>query len=189
MSRMKRNSLPKERLRRLATAGVLTAAAMILSWIEAILPFSIGIPGVKLGLCHIVTLLAVYRLTAWESVAVTVVRILLTSFLFGNVASLAYSAAGGIVSLGLMLLLQRIGRRREKPLFSPLGISVVGAVSHNLAQLATAALLMQTAGLLSYLPLLLIAGVLTGTVIGAVASLVLHRVHQAGKTSNSHKYF
>ncbi len=186
---MSRRKIEKAHLRRLTTAGVLTAVAMLLSWIEAILPFSVGIPGVKLGLCHIVTLFAVYRLSAWESAAVTAVRIALTTLLFGNVASLAYSAAGGAVSLGLMLLLCRMSRRREKPLFSPLGVSVTGGVSHNLAQMATAAVLMQTPGLLSYLPVLLVAGILTGGVVGVLASLLLSRLRRVGITSNDHNFF
>ncbi len=162
-------------LRRLTTAAVLTSVAFVLSWIEAILPFPIGIPGVKLGLCHIVTLFAVYRLSAWESAAVTAVRVSLASLLFGSVASLAYSAAGAALSLCVMLLLRRV-RPGGREAFSPLGVSLAGGVAHNLAQLTTAAALMQTAGVMGYLPVLLIAGTVTGAVIGGVASIILTRV-------------
>ncbi len=158
-------------LRRLATGGILTAIAMILSWIEFILPFSIGIPGVKLGLCHIVTLLAVYQLTAWEAFSVTAVRIFLTAILFGNVASLAYSAVGGLLSLTVMLILHRL-KWHEKPLFSPIGVSIAGAVAHNIGQLGTAALILQTASVVTYMPVLLAAGVITGMVIGSVSAII-----------------
>ncbi len=164
------------RLQRLTTAAVLTAVAFVLSWIEAILPFHIGIPGVKLGLCHIVTLFAVYRLSAWESAAVSAVRVGLAALLFGSVASLAYSAAGALLSLALMLLLRHIRHRDGREVFSPLGVSILGGVAHNIAQLATAALLMQTAAVMTYLPVLLLAGMGTGAVIGAVASLVMNRL-------------
>ncbi len=176
---MKKQSPQKEKLRRLTTAGVLTAAAMILSWIEFVLPVSIGIPGVKLGLCHIVTMLAVYRLSRWEAVAVTVVRIGLSAALFGNVASLAYSAAGGAASLLVLFLLQRAGRG-ERRLFSPLGVSIGGAVTHNLAQVAVAACLMQTAGVLLYWPILLLAGVVTGAAVGAASAILLGRLSGIG---------
>ncbi len=165
----------RARLRRLTTAALLTAAAFVLSYIEAILPFSLGIPGVKLGLCHIITLFALYRLSPWETVAVTAVRVTLAALLFGSVASLAYSTAGAALSIAVMLLL-RIPKREGQPLFSPLGVSIAGGVSHNLAQLATSAALMTTPALGWYLPVLLVAGTLTGTVIGLVSGLVLKRV-------------
>ncbi len=168
---MKNKHSGGKRLRRLVTAGILVAAAMILSWIEFILPFSIGIPGVKLGLCHMVTLLAIYRLSAWEAAAVTAVRIALTAVLFGSVASLAYSAAGGAVSLAVMLLLIRL-KRQGKPVFSPFGVSIAGAVTHNMAQLLTAAALMQTPLILSYFPVLVLAGTVTGALIGHVSAVI-----------------
>ncbi len=166
------------RLRHLTTAALLTAAAFVLSYIEAILPFAIPIPGVKLGLCHIITLLALYRLSAWETASVSAVRVALAALLFGSTASLVYSATGAAVSLAVMLLARRL-QFRKKPAFSPLGVSLLGGISHNLAQLATAAALMQTPGLLTYLPVLLLAGTVTGAVIGAVASAILHRLPQA----------
>ncbi len=172
-------------LLRLTTAAVLTSGALILSWIEAMLPFSIGIPGIKLGLCHIVTLFAVYRLSAWEATAISVVRVVLVALLFGNVASLAYSAAGAMLSLMIMLLLRRLFTKptdshetttQARPLFSPLGVSILGGIAHNVAQLGTAALLMQTPMIMTYLPVLLVAGTLTGALIGLIAAAVLKRV-------------
>ena len=187
---MSQSNHPRAPLRRLTTAALLTAAGFVLSYIEAILPFSIGIPGVKLGLCHIITLISLYRLTVWETAAVTAVRVSLTTLLFGNAASLAYSAAGAAVSLLVMLAARRmtvhttrrIPRRKqttERPAtsaFSPIGISLLGGVTHNLAQLATAAVLMQTPGILTYLPVLLLAGTVTGVVIGLTAAAVLRRL-------------
>ena len=163
----------REVLRRIATAGVLTAAAFILSYLEAILPFSLGIPGVKLGLSHLVTVFALYRLTAWETASITLVRVVLAAFLFGSTASLAYSLAGALLSLAVMLLLRRL------PVFSPTGVSVAGGICHNLGQLACAALLMSTASLGWYLPVLLVAGCISGAVIGAVGGILIRRVPKA----------
>ncbi len=160
----------REALRRMATASTLTAAAFILSYLEAILPFSLGIPGVKLGLSHLVTVFALYRLTPWETIAITLVRVLLSAFLFGNAASLAYSLAGAVLSLAVMLLLRRL------PLFSPTGVSVAGGICHNLGQLACAALLMSTVSLGWYLPVLLVAGCVSGAVIGTVGGILIRRV-------------
>ena len=171
---MKHMVSDKKRLRRLVTAGVLTAVAMILSWVEFLLPFSIGIPGVKLGLCHVVTLFALYTLSAWEAVAITAVRIFLTAALFGNANTLAYSLAGGFLSLLVMLLLLR-PRWRGRPIFSPMGVSVAGAVIHNIGQLCAAALLLQTAGVLSYLPVLLVSGIVTGAIVGGLSGAVYAR--------------
>ncbi len=162
-------------LRPITTAALLTAVSFMLSYIEFLLPFHIGIPGVKLGLCHIVTIFALRRLPVWETVAITAVRIFLNALLFGSVASLAYSAAGAGLSLLLMLLLGRI-YRNGKPLFSLLGLSVAGGIAHNLGQLITAALLMSTPALIWYLPVLILAGTITGGVIGSVGALAALRV-------------
>lgn len=162
-------------LRRVATVGVLTATAFFLSYLEAILPFSIGIPGVKLGLCHVVVVFALYRLSPWETGALTLVRVVLAALLFGSVASLAYSVAGAVLSLAVMLLLHRL-RRGERPLFSPMGVSIAGGVAHNVGQIICAACLMQTPGLVWYLPILLVAGAATGAVVGILGGILVARV-------------
>ncbi len=164
----------QESRRRIATAGVLTAVALLFGYIEAILPFQLGIPGVKLGLSHIVTLFALYRLSPWETAAVTLLRVTLSALLFGSVPALAYSAVGAALSLAVMMLLRRCGR------FSVMGISVAGGVAHNIGQLACAALLMQTPSIALYLPVLLAAGCLCGGVIGVVAAIPIARVDVGG---------
>lgn len=164
-------------LRRVALSGVLTAAAFFLSYLEAILPFSLGIPGVKLGLCHIAVVFALYRLSVWETAAITAVRVVLSALLFGSVASLAYSAAGAALSLVTMLILCRI-RVRGNQLFSPIGVSIAGGVAHNLGQILAAACLMQTASLAWYLPVLLVAGTLTGALVGVLGGILVRRVRR-----------
>lgn len=156
--------------RRAALLGMLTAAAFVLSWVEFLLPLPVGIPGVKLGLCHVVVLFALYRLGWREAAVLSFVRVLLAFLLFGSAETLAYSAAGAAVSLCVMLLFKRI------PHLSPTGVSASGAVAHNLGQLACAALMNRTAAVGWYFPVLLAAGALTGTVVGVLASLTLRYV-------------
>ena len=158
------------RARRVATLGVLVSVAFVLSYIEAILPFTLGVPGIKLGLSHIVTVFALYRMRTWETVLVTLVRVALAALLFGSALSAIYSLVGAVVSLCVMLVLRRL------PVFSEVGVSAAGGVSHNVGQIVCAAILMETAGLVWYLPVLLLAGCVCGVVVGCVASVIIRRV-------------
>lgn len=157
-----------------AKLGVLIATAFVLSWLELFIPLPVRIPGVKLGLCHIVVLYALYRLGWREAVVISCVRILLAAVLFGSLPTFAFSLCGVGCSLAIMLLLRRAN------LFSLLGVSIAGAVGHNLGQLACAAMLTGTGGLGWYLPVLLVAGVVTGAVVGSVAALVVMAVDPRG---------
>ena len=146
-----------------AYCAMLTALAMIFGYVEALVPFHFGLPGVKLGVANIVIVLALYQLPAGQVFAIQVMRIVLVSFLFGNVSMMLYSLAGGILSLLIMLLLKKTNW------FSITGISIVGGVSHNLGQLAVALLVVQNLRITFYLPVLLIAGLVTGCLIGMLA--------------------
>ena len=150
-----------------AELGVLIAVAFVLSWLELFIPLPVRIPGVKLGLCHIVVLYALYRLGWREAVIISCVRVLLSAVLFGSLPTLALSLCGSGCSLAAMLLLRRTNR------FSLPGVSMAGAVCHNLGQLACAALLTGTARMGWYLAVLLVAGCVTGTAIGCIATLVI----------------
>lgn len=156
--------------KRAAYFGVLTALALIFSYVETLIPVSFGVPGIKLGLANLVTVIVLYK-TGWrEALLLQVVRILLAGFLFGNLFSILYSLAGGILSLTVMALLARTGR-----LGVP-GVSVAGGVSHNTGQLLVAMAVVETYRVGYYLPVLLIAGVATGCVIGIVSGEVLKRI-------------
>ena len=102
--------------------GMLTAAAFVLSWLELLIPLPVRMPGVKLGLCHIAVLFALYRMGWREAAFVSLIRALLAALLFGSLPTLAFSLCGGALSLATMLLLRRTGR------FSVLGVSIAGAV-------------------------------------------------------------
>lgn len=155
--------------RKTALYGLLVALACVFSYIESLIPV-IGIPGVKLGLANLVVLTALMLLRPRDALAISCLRILLVGVSFGSPASMLYSLAGGLVSLGVMVLC----RRSEK--FSLLGISIAGGVSHNLAQLAVAAAVLRTPQIAWYLPILLLSGLLTGALIGIVTRLCLPKL-------------
>lgn len=156
--------------KKLAMMGLFTALAMIFGYVEAILPISIGIPGVKLGLANLVVVFALYRLRPWEAFWINVVRIILVSFMFGNLSMMIYSLAGGVLSFAVMALLKKSGK------FSIYGVSVAGGVFHNVGQLIVAMLVLETVSLVYYGPVLLISGLITGLLIGIVAQEVLKRI-------------
>ncbi len=156
--------------KRVAYCALLTALAMIFGYVEALIPFGFGIPGVKLGLANIVIVLALYILPACQVFAIQLMRIVLVSFLFGNLSMMLYSLAGGMLSLVVMLLLNR----RKVYLFwkcsCPLtGVSIAGGVSHNIGQLIVAALVVQNLKIMFYFPIMIMAGLITGCLIGVLA--------------------
>ena len=158
--------------RRVALDGILVALAMLFSYIETFIPFNFGVPGIKLGLANLVVLLGLTFLPAVDVLLISVVRIVLSSLLFGNVMSLWYSLAGGLLSFLCMWLLTR----REG--YSIIGISMAGGVMHNVGQIITAAIIVKTLQLTWYLPVLLVAGLVTGAIIGTVARLLMPRVQK-----------
>lgn len=157
------------RLRRMTTLSLLFALAMIFSFVESRLPTFIPIPGVKLGLCNVVIIFTLLRLGAPSAIAVSLLRVLLSSILFGNAAAFFYSLAGAILSLAVMILLKHFR------LFSAIGISVLGGVAHNIGQLLMAWIILGTAGVMYYLPVLLIAGTVAGALIGLLAAYLSKR--------------
>ncbi len=157
--------------RKTALYGLMIALAFIFSYIETLIPV-VGIPGVKLGLANLVVLVTLVLLRSRDALAISFLRILLVGFTFGSPVSMLYSLAGGLVSLGVMILC----RRTEK--FSILGVSIAGGVSHNLAQLAVAAGALRTPQIVWYLPVLLLSGLLTGALIGVVARLCLPKLRR-----------
>ena len=155
---------------RAAYFGVFTALALIFSYIETLIPIQFGVPGIKLGLANLIIVIVLYKTDWREALLLSVVRIVLAGFIFGNLFSIVYSLAGGILSLAVMTLLKKSDR------FNVTGISMAGGVCHNIGQLAAAIIIVETYQVGYYLPVLLIAGLITGAVIGAVAGEVLKRI-------------
>lgn len=153
-----------------AFIGLCTALALVLSYIEAILPpLFAAVPGVKMGLANIAIIFVLYRRGPAVAFTVSVIRMLLVSLLFGNMMALIYSLAGGILSLLAMMLLRRMN------LFSTVGVSVAGGVCHNVGQILMAMLLLETSELGYYLTVLAVTGTLSGILIGLCgATLIKH---------------
>ena len=156
---------------RVAYFGVFTALALIFSYIETLVPISFGIPGVKLGLANLIIVIALYKIPLREVYVLSIVRVLLSGVLFGNYFSIAYSLAGGLLSLTVMALLKKAGG------FSVIGISIAGGVFHNVGQITAAVFLMDTTAIYYYLPVLLIFGIVTGIIIGLMGGYVTQRVY------------
>ena len=152
--------------KKIAFCGMLTALAMIFSYVEALVPISIGIPGIKLGLANLVVLTALYYMRPHEVLLVSAARILLMGVLFGNGMSVIYSLAGGLLSFLVMLILIKAGG------FSMIGVSIAGAVSHNTGQILAAAFVLQSFSVFYYLPVLIIAGIITGFLIGILSKRI-----------------
>lgn len=155
---------------RVAYFGVFTALALIFSYIETLVPISFGIPGVKLGLANLIIVIALYKIPLREVYVLSIVRVLLSGVLFGNYFSIVYSLAGGLLSLTVMALLKKTGG------FSVIGISIAGGVCHNIGQLVVAMIVVETFAMSYYMPVLLVAGLITGFLIGVVADQVLRRI-------------
>lgn len=163
----------KNKRGRVAVFGVFTALALIFSYVELLIPINFGIPGAKLGLANLVIIIVLYKTDWKEALLLSVVRIVLAGFLFGNLFGILYSLAGGILSLAVMVLLKRSGA------FSIIGVSMAGGVSHNVGQLIMAMLVVETYAVGYYLPVLLIAGLITGTLIGIAGREMLKRLDLA----------
>lgn len=152
---------------RIARLGVFVALAMIFSYVEALFPISIGVPGVKLGLANLVVVVGLYLFSTGEAFLISLVRILLMGILFGNGLSLWYSLAGGLLSFLIMVPAKKWCK------LSVVGVSMAGAVFHNVGQIGAAAFALQNRSIMAYLPVLLVSGVITGILIGILARVVI----------------
>lgn len=157
--------------KKIAYMGLFAAIAIIFGYVESLIPFFAGIPGIKLGLANLAVLFILETYTWKEAALVSIVRILVIGFMFGNMFSILYSMAGAALSLTVMTLMKRFSG------FSILGISVAGGVSHNIGQLIIAALIVENTSLFYYAPVLLISGVITGILIGILTGEVTKRIH------------
>lgn len=154
--------------KKLTLLALFTAVAMLFSYIEMLLPPILpSVPGIKMGLPNIIIIFVLYRFSLKEAAAVSLVRIFLTALLFGNAMTLIYSIAGASLSLAVQWLVKKWDR------FSVLGVSIVGGVFHNLGQVLTAAVLMQTREIIYYMAVLLFSGILSGIIVGLLAFLLI----------------
>lgn len=168
----------KEKARRIALYGILIALAMVMSFVESLIPVPIPVPGVKLGLANLVTVTGLYLVGIPGTVCITLLRVVLVGLSFGNPYSMIYGLSGSFISLFVMSL------AKKYHWFSTVGISILGGVFHNLGQITFAAMVVQTAGVYFYLPALLAAGCIAGTFIGILGGIMTERLTKFTKNMN-----
>lgn len=156
--------------KKLTIAALMAALALIFSYVEVLIPFTIGIPGIKLGIANIVVIISLYYLGPRYAITINVVRVLIAGLLFNGLFGALYSLAGAIVSFVIMVIL------KKGDIFSVVGISMAGGVAHNLGQILVAAVLIANIKIFIYFPVLIISGVITGAIIGILAGLILKRL-------------
>lgn len=154
----------------MAILGLMVALAMILSYLEAIIILPVAIPGIKVGLSNLLIVTVMYLYSPREAALVNLVRILLSAMLFGTVTGLIFSLSGAVLSFAVMGLFWKAG------LFTVTGVSILGGVFHNVGQLIAAVFLFSSVTLGYYLPVLLLAGLITGAVNGILATVILKRI-------------
>lgn len=165
-------------VKKIALYGMLVALAFTFSYFESLIPFNFGIPGVKLGLANLVIVIALYVISPTQAFSVAIIRVFLAAMTFGNAYSLAYSLCGSLLSFVVMLI-------AKKSKLSVVGVSILGGVCHNIGQIIVAAIVMDTIRIAYYLPVLLIAGMLTGLLIGVISKLIIDRLEKIQKNKKA----
>ncbi len=155
----------------IAIVALLSSLALIFSYIEFLIPSFSSIPGAKLGLSNLVIVIAFYLINPTYAFAINIIRIIVAGLLFNGIIGMTYGIIGGILSFGIMILLKKINR------FSIIGISMSGGVFHNLGQLFAASILLNSFNVFYYLPVLMISGMISGTIIGILAHITLGRIN------------
>ena len=147
--------------------GLFAALAILMGYVEMLIPIPVPIPGVKLGLANVIIIIMMYFMDTKSAFFVSLIRVILSGLLFAGFAGLLYSLAGALLSFAVMALLKKTGK------FSIVGVSIAGGIFHNVGQIIVAALAVENVRMAYYLPFLLVRGVVTGIFIGIVAKTAL----------------
>lgn len=150
--------------------GLLIALAMVLSYLESQIPPFFAIPGMKLGLTNVVVVFALYTMNVKSAAFINIIRIILVGIITGNTVGFAYAIAGGILSLICMYLFKKI------KCFSMLSVSVIGGITHNIAQIFVAMILLQTNQIAWYILILWFTGIFAGAAIGIISAELVKRL-------------
>lgn len=155
--------------KQLTLCALFISLALTLSYMERFFPLQllIPLPGIKLGLANIVTLVALQRLGLRNTLFILILRCVLGAMFGGGITGLMFSLTGGLLAVSVMIIAGKL------PIFSIYGISILGAAAHNIGQVCAAAVLMETIYILAYLPWLLLTALATGFATGAMAAGVL----------------
>lgn len=154
--------------RRITLIGIFVAQALVLHVIERLIPVPFLTPGAKLGLANIITVISLYIFSFKDAFLIVVIRVIMATLIAGSLSGFLYSIAGGLLSLFAMAGIKKTGGEN----ISIIGVSVFGSFFHNLGQVIVAALIVQNAIIISYLPVLMLAGVGTGIFVGFTANFL-----------------
>ena len=161
-----------KKVQQVALSGLLTSLMLVFGFIERQFPLPVPVPGIKLGLANSVLLYALYMLGIRQSIVLMLLKSLMSWLIYMNLSAMLYSFAGGVLSLTAMILISRMKD------VSPVGVSALGAVFFNIGQILMAAWVLGTPQLIvTYLPVLMVSGVLTGILTGVIAKLVMKHLH------------
>lgn len=160
----------QSRGRKTAFLALSVTLGLILSYVEALIPVFVGVPGIKPGLSNILVVFLLYRYGLKEAVSVNLLRILIAGILFGNPFSIVYSLSGAVFAIIGIALLKRTG------MFSVYGVSMAGGMLHNAGQILVAAFIVENYNIVLYLPVLIVSGCITGFIVGFIGGVIIKRV-------------
>lgn len=166
--------MKKINIKRLCTLALMIALAFAFSYLESLIPFNFGIPGIKLGIANLVVIIALYTMNAKDALFISIIRILLSGLAFSGPFAMIYSLIGGLLSFLVMFVAKKSNK------FSPIGVSALGGTVHNLGQILVAAVVMRTYRIIYYFPILMIVGLVTGIVNGIISDIIIKRIAKTG---------
>ena len=152
--------------KKIAYCGLLTTVALLLSYVERMIAIPMIVPGMKLGLANITVLIALYLFDNKTAFCISILRILISGILFIGFASFLYSAAGALLSFIIMSFC------KKRNVFSVIAISILGGISHNIGQIFIACIVVENIKLFYYMPFLMILGIATGFITGAIGNKI-----------------
>ena len=150
-------------VKRLCTLALMISLAFAFSYLESLVPFNFGIPGIKLGLANLVVIVAIYTFF------ISLLRIVLSGLIFNGTFAMIYSLVGGLLSFAVMCTFKKFDK------FTPIGVSAFGGTIHNLGQIIVAGIVMNTYRIIYYFPILMLSGLITGIINGIIADIIIKR--------------
>lgn len=168
--------MKKTNIKRLCTLALMIALAFAFSYLESLIPFNFGIPGIKLGIANLVVIVALYTMNAKDALFISIIRILLSGLAFSGPFAMIYSLIGGLLSFLVMFAAKKCNK------LSPIGVSALGGTVHNFGQILVAAVVMRTYRIIYYFPILMIVGLVTGILNGIIADIIIKRTAKTGDT-------
>ncbi len=160
--------------KKIALCGMFIGLALILSYLEVLIPINASIPGIKIGLANIVTIIALYKIGIKEAVIISITRVVLSGFMFSGLSTIIYGLVGTIFSIIVMIMIKNIKS------ISVVSVSSIGAVCHNIGQIIVACIVVDNINVFYYMPVLIVSGVFAGIIIGIVSGILIKNLQYIG---------